>query len=559
MNDYFDQLEHELRGAVTRRAHLRWYKRFHVPVRHRGLAVVIAALVIAAPSVAAFGAASGWFSAGSPDRYYPASATSGLGKVLPAGDRLLPIRVADPDGGPPWGIRLVRTTRGDTCIQVGRVQDGQIGALGIDGAWGDDHEFHEIKPNDGLADICGATDATGYGFANQTAHGAPASVDVPLYNSSGGARNACRSPYESITAPVPGGGSNPSPLLKKLLQQAAKQRSSSPVCPADSMRTVFAGLLGPDAKRITYKTPDGKTMTENTSGGVGAYLIVFKETVTNCAEFSTSALGGSRGCQSGGTGNSPDLQWPTAVTSVKYKDGNTCKLQPSTRVVNAYEKLVGQSRNQPHETTKQEQARFEEFLVAYHLTRRTWIQALIPRCPPVGWVAAKQAVTAAQVATPLHVTISSGRRFCSKGPWPANSVQDTTIVCDHRIPQGYTSYYESGPKHRLFALIRVSFTAREPVTTSNSFYAWNIQEPGNHGSESNRTQANVRPGETVTFTIAEAVPETHSPDAPRGVYHGTITFEPNAGQAGPDDADGAPGQDGALTVGTFSLRLPPNS
>src|ERR1700735_4205359 len=102
MTDYFDQFEAELKDALSRKSHLPWHKRLRLPVRHRGLAVLVAALVIATPTVAAVGAGSGEFSPGSPDGHYPASSTSGLGKVLPNGDRLLPIRVADPDGGPPW-------------------------------------------------------------------------------------------------------------------------------------------------------------------------------------------------------------------------------------------------------------------------------------------------------------------------------------------------------------------------------------------------------------------------------------------------------------------------
>ena len=159
MNDYFDELEAGLRGATRRRAHLPWYRRIgQMSLRQRRLAAVVAALVIATPTVAAVGAVAGWWAKGKSPIYYPASASSGLGKVLPQDGRLLPIRVADPDRGPPWGIRMVKTTRGETCIQVGRVVDGQIGQLGIDGAWNNDHKFHEIKPNDQMADMCGATD-----------------------------------------------------------------------------------------------------------------------------------------------------------------------------------------------------------------------------------------------------------------------------------------------------------------------------------------------------------------------------------------------------------------
>jgi hypothetical protein len=562
MNDYFDQLEQCLKEAVARRAHLRWYARVRLPVRHRGLVIVLAALVVAAPAVAAVGAASGWFSPGKPDVYYPASSTSGLGKVLPTRDRLLPIRVADPDGGPAWGVRLVRTSRGDTCIQVGRVEEGQIGALGIDGAWKDDHEFHEIKPNDGLADICGATDGAGNGFVNQAAHGAPASVDVPLYNSGGGSPGRCRSPYASLVpGPLLQHARKLPPTLKKLLKRVEEQRAKSPLCPANAMRMVFAGLLGPDAKSITYKTPTGQTKIEQTSGGVGAYLIVFKETKTNCADFTGTLDGGGQGCESDGTGDNADLAGPTAVTSVTYRSGETCSVQPSPSFAAAYEKFVAQSRDQKHDSAKQERARFAKFLARYHLTERTSVQAITPQCAPVGWVAAKQKrVTLADVASPLRVSVSEGRRFCSKGPWSKLSVQDDTIVCDHKVPKGYTSYYESrgdtdGP---LYALIRVSFTAREPVTTSNSFYEWNIQEPGNHGGEGNRTQANVRRGETVTFTMSEAIPGSgpHNANAVRGVYHGTIGFMPNVGQVGPQNGGDDPGRDGSLIVGRFSFRLP---
>ena len=563
MSDYFSEVKTELVSAANRRAHVPWWARVRLPVRHRGLAIVVAALVVATPAIAAVGTVSGWFSAGKPDGYYPASPTSGLGTVLPNGDRLLPIRVADPDGGPPWGIRLVRTSRDDTCIQVGRVEDGQIGALGIDGAWGDDHEFHEIKPNDGMADICGATDGAGHGFANQAAHGAPASVDVPLYNSGGGSPDRCRSPYIPPRPALLGSGRKLSAALKKMLTQVQKQRADSPVCPASSMRMIFAGLLGPDAKSITYRTPSGQTETEQTSGGVGAYLIVFRETKSNCADFTETLIGGSTGCQSGGTGGeSADLFGPTAVTKITYKAGKTCGTQPSPSFASAYKKFVAESRKHRSETAIQSRARFARFLAAHHLTTRTWLQAVMPHCAPVGWVAAQQnQVTAADITTPLKVSISEGRRFCSKGPWPALSVQDNTVTCDHRIPHGYTSYWESslGPNGPLFALIRVSFTAREPVTTSNSFYEWHIKEPGNNGGGSNRTQANVRRGETVTFTMSEAIPGAGPGrgEAIRGIYHGTITYTPNVGQAGPQNGGDYPGENGSLTVGTFSFKLPP--
>jgi hypothetical protein len=553
MSDYFDELEHGLRDAVRRRAHLPWYARLRqLSLRHPGLAVLFAALVVATPTVGAVGAVSGWFGQGKPDIYYPASATSGLGKVLTNGDRLLPIRVADPDGGPPWGIRLVHTTRGATCIQVGRVENGQIGALGIDGAWGNDHEFHEIKPNDQLADICGATDAAGHGFVNDDAHSAPASVDVPLYNS-GGAPGRCRSPFAD---PLPGpllNGRKTAPALKRALKRAEQRRSRDSVCPAGAMRMVFVGLLGPDAKSITLLTPSGKTETERTAGGVGAYLVVFRETESNCTDFTRTPLmgggnrlmGGGNNCGSGGQGDGGDLQGPTAVTSVTYDNGKTCSDLPSPSFAAAYGKFTAQSRNEKHETAKQARARLDTFLAAHDLTRRTWIDAVIPSCAPVGWVAPKgPKITAAQIKSPLKVTVVQAKRYCNDGP-PSEAYKGKTIVCDDSIPKGYLVLSYLTPAT---PWVEVSFVARQAVRTSNSWYEWQINSPGNGGGQGSRIQTNVRRGQRISFN-------TFLQNWKPGVYHGTVSFVQNAGRNGPEGPS-LPRFDGSIVVGRFSFKVP---
>jgi hypothetical protein len=68
----------------------------------------------------------------------------GEGVPAPGASQLLALRVPDPEGGLPWGMRIVRTTRGEVCLQIGRVQDGQLGELGIDGAFHGDGRFHPI-------------------------------------------------------------------------------------------------------------------------------------------------------------------------------------------------------------------------------------------------------------------------------------------------------------------------------------------------------------------------------------------------------------------------------
>ena len=75
-----------------------------------------------------------------------ASPTAGAGLPQPGKWKLLSLRVADPAGSPPWGMRVVRTTRGLVCVQLGRVQEGVLGELGIDGAFHDDLRFHPVGP-----------------------------------------------------------------------------------------------------------------------------------------------------------------------------------------------------------------------------------------------------------------------------------------------------------------------------------------------------------------------------------------------------------------------------
>lgn len=552
MNDYFDELETGLRDAVRRRAHLPWYRRVaRMSLRQRGAVAVVVAVVVATPTVAAVGAVSGWFSRGSSPIYYPASADSGIGKVPPKGGRLLPIRVADPDGGPPWGIRLVKTTRGQTCIQVGRVVDGQIGQLGIDGAWHDDHKFHEIKPNDQLADICGATDSAGNGFVDQGIYGAPASVDVPLDNSSG-ARNACLDPYMSLSPSVffRGRGKLP-PRLKRVLRYLRKQRRQNGDCPLSAMRMIFVGLLGPDAKSVTYRTPSGQTRTLPTAVGTGAYLIVFRETATDCLDFTRSLMTSpSGGCGPNNTnGAYPDLQGPSAITRVTYADGKSCGDEPSASFAAAYRKFGQQVRKLPGKRARQAWARF---MAQHHLAQRTWLNAVMPRCLPVGWVNAKlPKLGSSDVASPIRVKLYEGVRFCAKA-----SQMDTVnsaVPCDKRIPAGDRSFYGAGPGKKAI-LLKVSFIARQPVTTANSYYEWNVKNPGNNGGGGGPLQRNIRAGQRIT--LSQFVGSKLA-----GIYRGTIAFVQNAGPRGPGNRPlftlhGERVPPGTFIVGHFSFKLP---
>ena len=158
---------------------------------------------------------------------------AGTGVPTVGGSQLLAPRAADPEGGPPWGLQLVHTTRGETCLQVGRVQNGEIGQLGIDGAFNDDGRFHPLLPGilpnytNGYAEISCVLDG-----------------QVQLGYSSGMDRSA---------------------------EWGVLPRKIKPT--AADLRSVLFGVLGPHAVSVTYRQ-GGHTVTRSVSKGTGAFIIV---------------------------------------------------------------------------------------------------------------------------------------------------------------------------------------------------------------------------------------------------------------------------------------------
>jgi hypothetical protein len=81
--------------------------------------------------------------------------------LTPSNIKLLGLRVADPDGGPPWGLRLALSRpllgpqvpdgpRADVAIQIGRIRGSQMGFIGQDNVFHDDHLFHAAGPTSAL-------------------------------------------------------------------------------------------------------------------------------------------------------------------------------------------------------------------------------------------------------------------------------------------------------------------------------------------------------------------------------------------------------------------------
>ncbi len=199
--------------------------------RRLNAAVIAVALVLGGGAIAV--AATGLLN-GSPVRDPAGTPTpsSGSGVPVAVGGSQLAAITADPEGGLPWAIQLVHTTRGELCVQIGRVHDGQIGQLGIDGAFHDDGRFHPLAP-----DV------------------------LPEYGG-GYADISCALPGETIMGSQPTQDRNAEWMVGP---RTAK--------PARDLRAISFGVLGPHAVSVTYRTRTG-SRTVPVSPGTGAYMIV---------------------------------------------------------------------------------------------------------------------------------------------------------------------------------------------------------------------------------------------------------------------------------------------
>jgi hypothetical protein len=264
MSDFHEQVKGQLTGsaAVLFPPTTRPVKRERRARRTPPVAAIVAVGLLFA--AAAF-AASQIIGVGAP--VTPSSSqerptkTTGVG-VPVAGSRraalsapLLPISVADPAGGLRWGIRLVRTTRGLLCVQVGRLLNGRLGVLGQDGEFHNDGLFHEL----------------------------PAAVLDPY---------ACSQPQDSVLYRSEGlaaAGVMPGPERSCLYPGAAPEDGSRlPACPAADERLIAFGLLGPNALSVSYPATHG-VQTKRTTGSHGAYLVVLRQPPVNPQTFATQA------------------------------------------------------------------------------------------------------------------------------------------------------------------------------------------------------------------------------------------------------------------------------
>jgi hypothetical protein len=235
-----ERLGGELHAAATRQV----AAASAVPVaperrRWRGRTLAVTALAAVTVTGAASWAATSLLSSGSPVPFLRGAPIAGQAQGAPiAGTvKVLADNVADPDGGPPWGLRYWETDRKYACVQVGRVDRGKLGQVS-------GKVFHELRlgVTRGILGGCFALDGGGHAFAaiHTDAHRGAQAPACPVGFKVGAV----------LTGP-----------------HGRKVRCT------EQERTVDFGLLGPNAKTLTYRA-GGRDHTAAPLGGVGAYLVV---------------------------------------------------------------------------------------------------------------------------------------------------------------------------------------------------------------------------------------------------------------------------------------------
>jgi hypothetical protein len=305
----------EERGLAATRAQRRPRGRVHAGLVRFNLRLLVALVALLAAAAVAL-AAGGLLSGAPVAPPYKAQPRKHDGVPIGSSATLLALSVADPAGGIPWGLRMLSTTRGVGCLQYGRLYDGELGVLGQDDAFGDDHRFHALSQEDAVAgsEGCSSLDGAGRLFLAVQSQAVPASAYpqacLPRVDYERGARD----PGEPRIA----------------------------LCPVADGRALFYGALGPDVRSISYSlhthleavsemgrsrhftitrsvySLDGPTQTIPTVGTQGAYLIVAKQLPG--AESGTFGPGAPNG-----SGALPRGVYQP-IRAITYRDGTVCHI-----------------------------------------------------------------------------------------------------------------------------------------------------------------------------------------------------------------------------------------
>lgn len=520
MSDYFDHVERSARDALRQGRHLSWYARL-LSRRSRPALVAVVVLLGGGTALAATGVLRTGASVSSEVRALP---YAGEGTVLRSSVRVLPIRVPDPQGGPPWGLRIARTSRGLLCVEVGRLVDGRIGVLGRDGAFHDDGAFHPFAAAYLSGVGCATEDAHGDAFINVQLHGIPASG---LLDNRRDASGGCHGPS-----------------------------SRAEHCPAPELRDVYFGMLGPEATTVTARSAAGRTAAVATAAPSGGYLVVLPHAERRCEP-------GLPVCSLGGRGYtfSPTLSANEAITGITYRNAPPCRLPDPEEVLRQRRRQELRLREMLRRTHPGIYARLYRpgsprpigfaDLSPHQLAE---LQALRgpfrePSCPAVGYVAPSAAgmrLTASQLASRVTARLERASRYCERG--------ETIIPCDRGVPAGYRRLLGGPPE----VLLVVDFSARQPVTNFDSHYEIETTVPKDPwhpgfqeycGGTFGPTQTNLHAGQPVRYTTFI---NAHC----RGSTRVTVGYVTVNGPSTATPVPGLPGQSGTIPVGETTVELP---
>jgi hypothetical protein len=248
------------------------------------LPLIVLGCVLASTTIAL--AATGVILTGAPVRpeAQPNPAV-GQGAPLPGASQLLSLRVPDPEGGLEWGMKVVRTSRGELCVQIGRVQGSQLGQLGIDGVFHDDGRFHPMS-----ADILP-------GSIRQGVNGAENDASATL---------SCALSGQAVAGQHRG-----------VDRSAGAANGHESGRPRSELRNIYYGLLGPQAVSVTFRA--GRTpVTIPVVEPLGAYLIVRRAEPREKVGYGDESVG-----------TEGDLPAYPPLTAIAYRlSGKLCERGP---------------------------------------------------------------------------------------------------------------------------------------------------------------------------------------------------------------------------------------
>jgi hypothetical protein len=266
-------------------------------VRHRQLrALAFAVLLVLALAAVALAVNALVFGSDAPNAFN-SSQSAGIGSIRPGSVKLLGARIPDPQGGPPWAMRVFSTRRGYGCYQVAREVAGRLVALGINGAFATDGRAHRLPVE---RQGCGGTDDVGhlrFTAVSPVRDSSAALTDDRCLDPdrARAAGSAVGNAHDYIAHARRRGDDRAVREGLRQLRRARHRQAAIRVCPRAALRVVIAGAAGPSATTVEL-TVDSRRISERVSAADGgAFLFVLaRAEIPADLKLEASYAGGQR-------------------------------------------------------------------------------------------------------------------------------------------------------------------------------------------------------------------------------------------------------------------------